>query len=156
MGLETGRRWLAPGGAVAAMENGTIRHQVAEGFIVICAGGGGSPVQVLPDGAIRGVEAVIDKDRSSALLAAETGADALLLLSDVDGVYEAFGTPAARRLNRLAAAEIKGLGLDPGSMGPKAAAAGDFARATGGLAVIGAMDDAAAMLAGEAGTRIVP
>lgn len=138
------------------LEIGTIRHLVAEGFIVICAGGGGIPVQVMPGGGIRGVEAVIDKDRSSALLAAEIGADALLLLSDVDGIYEGFGTPGARRLERLAAAEVEELGLDPGSMGPKAAAAADFVRATGGLAVIGALDDSAAMLAGTAGTRIVP
>jgi carbamate kinase len=129
---------------------------VAEGFIAICAGGGGIPVQVAPDGAIRGTEAVIDKDRSSALLAAEIGADALLLLSDVDGIYERFGTPGARRLDRLAAAEVEGLGLDSGSMGPKADAAVDFVRATGGLAVIGALDDATAMLAGAAGTRIIP
>lgn len=150
------RRVVASPAPRRILEISTIRHLVSEGFIVICTGGGGIPVQVMPDGAIRGVEAVIDKDRSSALLAEEIGAAALLLLSDVDGVYEGFGTPQARHLDRLAVSEIEGLGLDPGSMGPKSAAAAGFVRATGGLAVIGALGDAEAMLAGSAGTRIVP
>jgi len=138
------------------VEISTIRHLVAEGFIVICAGGGGIPVHMTPEGAIRGVEAVIDKDRTSALLAVETGADALLLLIDVDGVYEDFGTSRSRRLERISAAEAQDLNLDPGSMGPKVAAAAHFAQMTGALAVIGALGEAEAMLAGAAGTRIVP
>lgn len=151
-----GARWRR---VVASPEPGriveiaTIRHLVSEGFVVICAGGGGIPVAVTPGGGLRGVEAVIDKDRTSALLARDIGADALLLLTDVAGIYSGFGGASAALLPRIAGIELAGLGLDAGSMGPKAEAAARFA-ASGGLAVIGRMEDAGELLAGRAGTRV--
>lgn len=138
------------------LEIATIRYLVSEGIIVICAGGGGIPVAVDRLGRVRGIEAVIDKDRTSALLATDIGADALLLLTDVSGIYRDFAKQGMAPMPSLASDEILGLGLDPGSIGPKAEAAAAFATATGGVAVIGALEDAMAMLAGTAGTRVLP
>lgn len=135
------------------VEIGVVRRLADAGVLVVCAGGGGVPV-VRHDGALTGVEAVVDKDRTAALLAETLGADALLLLTDVDGIQEGFGTDAARRLPEVAAADVERLALPAGSMGPKAQAAARFAR-TGGRAAIGRLEDAAAVLAGTAGTRVV-
>jgi carbamate kinase len=124
-----------------------------QGVIVICAGGGGIPVVQRDDGSLIGVEAVIDKDAASALLARQLGADALLLLTDVDAVYRNFGTPKAARITTLTPPEVDRLGAPPGSMGPKVSAGHDFAL-TGGFTGIGRLDDALAILDGQAGTRI--
>ncbi|MFZ5708466.1 MAG: carbamate kinase [Pseudomonadota bacterium] len=131
-----------------------IRLLLAQGVVVICAGGGGIPVVRRGDGSLTGIEAVIDKDHASALLARGIGADALLMLTDVDGVQKGFGTPAARRLPRLTAAEARQMTLPAGSMGPKVAAGLDFVAAGGRMAGIGRMEDAAAILSGTAGTVI--
>ncbi|HSH42109.1 MAG TPA: carbamate kinase [Arenicellales bacterium] len=136
------------------LEIRTIRLLIDAGVVVISVGGGGIPVIVSDDGLIRGVEGVIDKDRAAALLAREIGADALLLLTDVDGVYAGWGTDDQRLLGESTPDELAALDLEAGSMGPKVEAACGFARDTGGLAGIGALGDAAAILAGEAGTRI--
>jgi carbamate kinase len=136
------------------LEIRTIRLLIDAGVVVISVGGGGIPVIVSDDGLIRGVEGVIDKDRAAALLAREIGADALLLLTDVDGVYAGWGTDNQRLLEGTTPEELTALDLEAGSMGPKVEAACQFARETGGLAGIGALGDAAAILAGEAGTRI--
>jgi len=125
------------------------------GVIPICAGGGGIPVCRDADGRLAGVEAVVDKDRTAALLAVELGADALLLLTDVDGVYRDWGRPDAKPLRRIARPEVAALTLPPGSMGPKVEAGLQFAEATGGRAVIAALDQAVAALAGEAGTALI-
>jgi carbamate kinase len=103
---------------------------------------------------LRGVEAVIDKDRTSARLAEALGADLLLLLTDVDGVYRRWGADDAVRIPALTEAEAAALDLPDGSMGPKVAAALVFAEATGGTAVIGRLQDAAALVRGDGGTRI--
>jgi carbamate kinase len=124
--------------------------------VVICAGGGGIPVVVARDGALRGVEAVVDKDRSAALLAEGVGADALLLLTDVPGVYEDFGTSRARLLRAIPARELRERLFDAGSMGPKAEAACRFVERTGGFAAIGALEDAPRILSGSAGTVVEP
>ncbi len=121
--------------------------------IVICAGGGGIPVVRRDDGSLIGIEAVIDKDAASALLARALDADALLLLTDVDAVYRDYGKDNATRIARMTPGEAKALGAPAGSMGPKVVAASDFAE-TGGLAGIGRLEDAVAILAGRAGTRI--
>ncbi|QCF27133.1 carbamate kinase [Hydrocarboniclastica marina] len=122
--------------------------------IVICAGGGGIPILRRDDGSMVGVEAVIDKDAASALLARELGADALLLLTDVDAIYRDFGKDSAAPLPQLTAAEAQALDLPAGSMGPKLEAAAAFA-ASGGLSGIGRLEDAVAILEGSAGTRVV-
>ena len=100
-----------------------------------------------------GIEAVIDKDAASALLAKEIGADALLLLTDVDGVYRDFGTPDACRIDRLSPDEARALSLPDGSMAPKVTAAADFVTA-GSMAGIGRLEDAGQILKEQAGTRI--
>jgi len=122
--------------------------------IVICTGGGGIPVLRRNDGSMTGVEAVIDKDAASALLARELGADALLLLTDVDAVYRDFGTPTAAPVRNIAPDQARMLDVPAGSMGPKVTAACDFAE-TGGISGIGRLEDALAIIDGRAGTRIL-
>ena len=102
-----------------------------------------------------GVEAVIDKDLSSALLAIELGAETLMLLTDVDAVYEHWGSPAARALHRVTVSELRSMHFVAGSMGPKVEAACRFVERTGGRATIGAQDDARAVYEGRAGTQVI-
>jgi carbamate kinase len=137
-------------------ELGVIDLLVSQGVVVICAGGGGIPVLCRADGSLVGVEAVIDKDLASALLARELGADALLMLTDVDGVYAGWGAPGAWRLGRVTPAALRAYTFAPGSMAPKVAAACEFVELTGGCAGIGRLQDAEAILAGSAGTLVVP
>jgi len=133
-----------------------IRLLLLHGTIVICAGGGGIPVIASPEGMLSGIEAVIDKDATSALLAQGLGADALLLLTDVDGIYRDFGTDSATRIERLAPDEARALDLPAGSMAPKAEAAARFASSgPSRVAGIGRLGDALAILKGEAGTRVM-
>ena len=124
-----------------------------QGVVVVCAGGGGIPVLRREDGSMVGIEAVIDKDAASALLASQLGADALLLLTDVDAVYRDFGTDQSTPLSELTVAEARALEMPAGSMGPKLQAACDFAEA-GGISGIGRLQDAVAILDGSAGTRV--
>jgi carbamate kinase len=131
----------------------TIRLLIDAGVLVICGGGGGVPV-VEHKGVLHGVEAVIDKDLAAALLACELGADALVLLTDVPGVQENFGTEQARLLTEVTPTELRALDLPAGSMAPKAEAACRFAERTGGVAAITALEDAALALKGLAGTRV--
>ena len=131
-----------------------IRLLVDHGVTVICAGGGGIPVIRLEDGSFTGIEAVIDKDRASALLAKEIGAQALLMLTDVDGVYLGWGTSMQRIINRATPAEILEQEFASGSMGPKVEAAAAFVDGGGKLAGIGRLEDAAAILNGTAGTLV--
>ncbi|WP_395827705.1 carbamate kinase [Elstera sp.] len=126
----------------------------AADVMVICAGGGGVPVAARPGGGFIGVEAVIDKDRASALLAQALKADMLLLLTDVDGVYLDFGTPSARRILRAGTAILSPNSFAAGSMGPKVQAALRFTQATGGRTMIGRLEDARALVSGTAGTSI--
>ena len=139
----------------AVVEIETIRILVGHGVTVTCAGGGGVPVVPDPLGGYNGVEAVVDKDLSAALLAIELEADALLLLTDVTNVYEGFGTPDQRRIDRADPVTLRGLRFPAGSMGPKVEAACRFVEAGGRLAGIGAMGDAEAILAARAGTVVV-
>ena len=126
-----------------------------QGVVVICAGGGGVPTRFRADGDREGVEAVIDKDHCAALLARELEADILVIATDVDAVYRNWGKPDQQRLTQVHAGDLSPADFPAGSMGPKVAAAQAFAQATGKPAVIGALADIEAMLAGEAGTRIV-
>lgn len=131
-----------------------IRNLVEQGAIVICAGGGGIPTMYDPDGRLRGVEAVIDKDLASALLAEQLDADLLVIATDVDGVYTGWGTPEQARLGRVCPEELLSLDLPAGSMGPKVEAACRFACETGNEAAIGALTDIAEIINGTAGTRV--
>lgn len=131
-----------------------IRLLVDSNVVVVCNGGGGIPVVRYADNSLLGIEAVIDKDASSALLAKQLGADALLLLTDVEAVYQSFGTPEARPLRELSVAESYALNLPAGSMGPKINAACSFTE-SGGFSGIGRLSDALALLSGQAGTHIV-
>ncbi len=131
-----------------------LRLLLEQEVIVICTGGGGIPVLRHDDGSMSGIEAVIDKDLASALLARQLGADALLLLTDVDAVYRDFGTDSQARIDTLTPAEATALDLPAGSMGPKMTAAIDFA-AQGGMAGIGRLDQAVDILKKQAGTCVV-
>jgi carbamate kinase len=150
------RRVVASPRPVRILEIEVIRLLVAQGVTVICAGGGGIPVAQRPDGAYIGVEAVIDKDHASGLLAAELQADAFLMLTDVSAVFTGWGTPAQRALGDVTPHELAALDFAAGSMGPKVQAACQFVNRTGGMAGIGAMADASAILARQAGTRVLP
>ena len=125
--------------------------------MVICAGGGGIPTAYQPGRQLVGVEAVIDKDHASGLLARDLDADMLIMATDTPAVFVAFGTPGQRAVTRAhpdrLLAEHRSE-FAPGSMLPKVIAACDFARATGKPAVIGAFADIEAMLAGTAGTTV--
>jgi carbamate kinase len=138
-------------------EHRPIKWLLDQGCVVICAGGGGIPVCYRPGRQLVGVEAVIDKDRASALLARDIEADMLILATDAQAVFVGFGTPQQRAIAAadpdvlLAKYEAE---FAAGSMLPKVIAACDFARATGKPAMIGALADIDAMLAGEAGTRV--
>lgn len=123
------------------------------GSVVICAGGGGVPV-VSHDGHTSGVDAVVDKDAVSALLAHRLAMDVLVIATDVDGVYADWAGPGRRHLNVLDVAGGREADYPAGSMGPKVAAAAWFAR-TGRRAVIGSLDDLPGLVAGTAGTRVV-
>jgi len=136
------------------IEIAAIRMLVDAGALVICAGGGGVPVVVTPGGGLRGIEAVIDKDLASALLAREIDADALLLLTDVDAVYRDWHGERRVPIAETTPTELRSLRLDAGSMAPKAEAACRFIEGGGAMAGIGALHDAAAILAGASGTRV--
>ena len=138
----------------AIVELGTIGVLMGSGAIVICSGGGGIPVVRGVDGRLRGAEAVVDKDLAAALLARELGADALLLLTDVDGVELGFGTPEASLIRHTTAAELRAGSFPAGSMGPKVDAACRFVEATGRPAMIGRLGDAVELLEGSRGTII--
>ena len=131
-----------------------IRMLVDQGVIVICAGGGGIPTMYGEDGRLRGVEAVIDKDLASSLLAEELDADMLVIATDVDGVYIGWGTPEQTKLGKVTVDEVVSMNLPAGSMGPKVAAACQFAAKTGKEAVIGSLADIDKIVAGDAGTRV--
>lgn len=135
------------------LEASVISFLVERGVIVICTGGGGVPVIARDDGSLCGVEAVIDKDLASSLLARQLKADMLLMLTDVDAVYTGYGTATVRALRRVATTEISGRDFAAGSMGPKVSAAVEFADATGKPAAIGKLDDAREIVRGERGTR---
>jgi carbamate kinase len=150
------RRVIASPEPQRIVEIDTIRTLVDLDVIAICAGGGGIPVVENGAGRLHGVEAVIDKDLSAALLALELGADALLLLTDVDGIQLDYGTPSARPLRDATPRDLATLELPAGSMGPKADAARRFVEGGGQVAAITSLENAGAALEGEAGTIVRP
>jgi carbamate kinase len=137
-----------------------IRRLMEFGDIVIAAGGGGVPVVEGPARHLTGIDAVIDKDWASALLAQQVDADLLIILMEADRVYTGWGTPQQSGIDRLSAEEADALiaagECAVGSIGPKVGASAWFARTTGREALICRTEDLEAALAGEAGTRITP
>lgn len=153
---EKWRRVVASPAPRTIMETEVISLLVQQDVTVICTGGGGIPIIECSDGSLHGVEAVIDKDAASALLAEELGADLLLLLTDVDAVYVDFGRPNARPLKAIDAATIDQAQFPAGSMGPKMSSAARFSMRTGRPAAIGRLEDALAISQGTKGTIIRP
>jgi len=131
-----------------------IRWLLEKGAVVIAAGGGGIPTVYEPGRKLTGIEAVIDKDLCSELMARELGADLFIMATDVDAVYPDWGKPDAKALRRASPAGMRGFSFPAGSMGPKVAAACRFAERTGKRAAIGALKDLEAILRGEAGTTV--
>jgi len=140
------------------IESDLVRRLVESGTIVIACGGGGPPVYHDPELGLEGMEAVVDKDRTAAVLARTIGASTLLILTNVDAVYRDFGTPRQEALRRLSLAEADQLlasgELGSGSMRPKVEAAAEFVREGGERAVIAELAQGLDALAGNAGTTI--
>ncbi|MEE8193421.1 MAG: carbamate kinase [Gemmatimonadales bacterium] len=140
------------------VEADAVRQLVREGKIVIAAGGGGAPVYFDERLYWEGVDAVVDKDRVAAILGDRLGADALLILTDVDAVYQGWGTPHAEPLKHLTVAQAEALlesgELGKGSMRPKVEAAVAFLRGGGKRAIVAHLADGLAAIRGEAGTTI--
>jgi carbamate kinase len=150
------RRVVASPEPCAIVELEPIRRLTEAGTVVICAGGGGVPVLRTPRGSLTGVEAVVDKDLTAALLAIDLRADVLLLLTDVNAIHIDHGMATERPVVTATPAELRSLVLPAGSMAPKADAAARFVAATGAQATIGRLEDAPALLAGTAGTTSRP
>jgi carbamate kinase len=138
------------------IETRLIRLLLQSGAVVVCAGGGGVPVIRNEHGALEGVEAVVDKDLTTAVLAEALDADVMLVLTDVPHVQTGFGTPAATPILRATPAALQREQFPAGSMGPKVDAVCRFVELTGGVAAIGRLEDAAAIVAGSAGTIVTP
>ena len=148
------RRVVASPAPRAIPDLNIIRLLLSHDVIVICAGGGGIPVARRSDGSLIGVEAVIDKDRASAMLARDLDADGLIMLTDVNAVYRDWATPEQNAINEITPRELSALEFAAGSMGPKVEAACSFVHATGGFAGIGTLCDAAEIVEGKAGTIV--
>ncbi|WP_046776603.1 carbamate kinase [Streptomyces yangpuensis] len=138
------------------VETRLIRLLLNSGAVAVCAGGGGVPVIRDEQGQLTGVEAVVDKDLTAALLAEALDADALLLLTDVPHVSLGYGTPGAEPVGRTTPAALRAQQFPAGSMGPKVDAVCRFVELTGAMAAIGALEDARAILDGAAGTVVTP
>ena len=147
------RRLVASPDPRRILEVRTVELLMRLGVLVVCCGGGGIPVVQSDDGSHHGVEAVIDKDLSSVLLATELGAERLLLLTDVPAVY-ADWPERSQAIRSASPRSLSALSFEPGSMGPKIDAACRFVRQTGGTSHIGSVSDAALMLKEEAGTIV--
>lgn len=138
------------------VETRLIRLLLGSGAVVVCAGGGGVPVIRNEDGHLEGVEAVVDKDLTTSVLAEALDADALLILTDVPHVVRGYGTPDAEPVLRATPSSLQREDFASGSMGPKVDAACRFVEVTGDMAAIGRLEDAQEILAGRAGTIITP
>ena len=152
------RRVVGSPAPQAIHELGIIRRLVEQGTIVIACGGGGAPIYDDPVKGWEGIDAVVDKDLAAAVLARDLGASLLLILTDVDAVYADWGSPEQRPLARLSADEAERMdragAFGEGSMAPKIRAAIDFARRTGGRAIITELSRGREAVRGEAGTTI--
>ena len=131
-----------------------IKWLLDKGSIVICAGGGGIPTMYDEQRNLKGIEAVIDKDLCSSLLAEQLEADLLVIATDVNAAFIDYGKPTQKAIAEAHPDELERLGFAAGSMGPKVQAACEFARHTGKVAVIGSLADIEAIVQGTAGTRV--
>ena len=138
------------------VETRLIRLLLGSGAVVVCAGGGGVPVIRNEDGRLQGVEAVVDKDLTTSVLAEALDADVLLILTDVAHVVRGWGTDDEEPVLRATPASLQREDFASGSMGPKVDAACRFVELTGDMAAIGRLEDAPDILAGRAGTIITP
>jgi carbamate kinase len=150
------RRIVASPLPKSIIEFSVIEKLMTSGIIVVCAGGGGIPICIDPDGKLRGVEAVIDKDHTAALLAIQLHANRLIILTDVDAVYLNWNTPQQKVIRQVKASELIGVEFAAGSMGPKIAAACRFVSETANSAFIGSLADVHNLMAGKSGTQIDP
>jgi carbamate kinase len=149
------RRVVASPKPQRIFEQRSIEALVDSGTVVICAGGGGIPTMYQPGTrTLIGVEAVIDKDRASAVLARDLHADALVIATDTDAVYTGWGTPQERAILHAHPDALARMDFAAGSMGPKVEAAIEFVRSTGNDALIGSLADLPALLFGTAGSRV--
>lgn len=148
------RRCVPSPAPLRVRELRTIQRLLDAGVLVICCGGGGIPVVTTPAGGLRGVDAVIDKDLTTALLAENLGAEQLVLLTNVPAVFEDWPEPRERAVRHAHPDAIASLSLEEGTIAPKVEAAARFARATGQPASIGSLEDARRVLEGRAGTRV--
>lgn len=138
------------------VETRVIRTLIDSGAVVVCSGGGGIPVIRDENGNRTGVEAVIDKDLTGAVLAEALDADMFMILTDVPAVMDNYGTPDQVEINRATPAFMREKGFAAGSMGPKVEAACRFVELTGAVSAIGRLEDAQKIINGEAGTIITP
>jgi carbamate kinase len=138
------------------VETRMIRLLLRSGAVVVCAGGGGVPVVRDERGKLRGLEAVIDKDLTAAVLAEALEADVLMVLTDVPNVVRNYGAPEAEPIARITPGALRRETFPAGSMGPKVDAVCRFVELTGDMAAIGRLQDAEAIMAGDAGTIITP
>lgn len=154
------RRVVASPTPIEIVQLSTLRRLVEAGVTIIACGGGGIPVERDGDGAIRGLEAVIDKDRASALLAVKLGATRLFITTGVDAIYRDFLTDHAAPITRITARDLQALAAQgqfpPGSMGPKVEAAVYFLERGGREVVVCRPEALEAAFDGSAGTHIVP
>jgi carbamate kinase len=152
------RRVVASPEPVEVLETHTLHTLLAAGYVVVTAGGGGIPVVRDPDGAVRGVEAVIDKDLTAALLARAVHADVLVIATDVAHAVAGWGTPDAHDIGRVTLDEMEAYAaaghFASGSMGPKVEAAMRFVRSGGSRSIITALDQLAPAIDGRVGTVI--
>ena len=150
------RRVVGSPQPLRVVETPLIRMLLESGAVVVCAGGGGVPVVRNEDGDLEGVEAVVDKDLTSAVLAEALDADALLVLTDVPAVMRDFGTPQQAAIARETPTGLRSLEFPNGSMGPKVEAVCRFVELTGGIDAIGALDHVSEIIHGAAGTIVTP
>ncbi|MFC4119494.1 carbamate kinase [Nonomuraea zeae] len=138
------------------VETRLIRKMLREGVVVVCGGGGGIPVVRDERGRLTGVEAVVDKDLTSSMLAESLECDAFLILTDVPRVLRGFGTPHQTEIAHTTPHELRAMEFPAGSMGPKVEAVCRFVETTGDMAAIGKLDQAERILGGAAGTIVTP
>jgi carbamate kinase len=154
------RRVVASPEPVAALDGPAADVLLGQGYVVVCSGGGGIPTIRRGDGSLDGVEAVIDKDLTAALVAQEISADLLVIATDVDSAVTDWGTPHAQPIGEVTTSEMRAIAKDQGfaagSMGPKVEAVTRFAERTGGTGIITSLARITHAIEGHLGTRVVP